>query len=240
MGALATYERSVIEEAHQAAGWPPERSAKCRQQARNTRSARVRGDRSSQSSWNVLAEQIVPFPSSGTHSARGSSSSAALGYDANLRASGTRVVPSPTRPAPRLDPARVGRPDPSLARPTPALARQAVPGSAGHVAPSRSPRAAQRSRGLRRLLPGAATLAVLASVWFAAGAMSELHHNALVIPAAAVKAQGGYVYVARPGDTLWSIASKLEPGGDPRILVAGFEQQLRGAELVAGDKLKLP
>jgi len=55
-----------------------------------------------------------------------------------------------------------------------------------------------------------------------------------------VKVPGGYRYVARPGDTLWSIASKLEPGGDPRPLVAELEQQLHGAELIPGDPLKLP
>jgi broad specificity phosphatase PhoE len=55
-----------------------------------------------------------------------------------------------------------------------------------------------------------------------------------------VKVRGGYLYIARPGDTLWSIASELQPGGDPRPLVAEFEQQLHGAELVAGDELKLP
>jgi hypothetical protein len=93
---------------------------------------------------------------------------------------------------------------------------------------------------LRRLLPGAATLAVLASVWLGAGALSSLHRPSLSIPAAAVKVRGGYLYIARPGDTLWSIASELQPGGDPRPLVAEFEQQLHGAELVAGDELKLP
>ncbi len=57
---------------------------------------------------------------------------------------------------------------------------------------------------------------------------------------AAVKVSGGYLYVARPGDTLWSIASGLEPGGDPRPIVAELEQQLHGGELVAGDRLILP
>ncbi len=93
---------------------------------------------------------------------------------------------------------------------------------------------------MRRLLPGAATLAVLASVWLGAGALSSLHRPPLTVPAAAVKIRGGYLYVARPGDTLWSIASELEPGGDPRPLVAELDQQLHGAELVAGDRLILP
>jgi hypothetical protein len=93
---------------------------------------------------------------------------------------------------------------------------------------------------LRRLLPGAATLVFLAGVWFGAGAVSNINRAALRVPAAAVKISGGYLYIARPGDTLWSIASRLEPGGDPRPLVAELEQQLHGAGLVAGDRLELP
>jgi hypothetical protein len=122
-----------------------------------------------------------------------------------------------------------------IVAPTPLPARQA----AGKGL-ERSSRIAPRSRGLRRLVPGAATLAVLVGAWFGAGALSSLQHPTLRVPAGAVKISGGYRYVARPGDTLWSIASKLEPGADPRILVADLEQQLHGAPLVAGDQLKLP
>ena len=78
------------------------------------------------------------------------------------------------------------------------------------------------------------------SVWLGAGALSGLHRPALTVPAGAVKVAGGYRYVARTGDTLWSIASRIEPGGDPRILVAGFEKQLHGAPLMPGDELDLP
>jgi len=93
---------------------------------------------------------------------------------------------------------------------------------------------------LRRLLPGAATLAVLAGFWFGAGSLSSLDRPALAVLPGAVKVPGGYEYVARPGDTLWSIASRLQPGGDPRVLVAKLEQQLHGAVLLAGEKLTLP
>jgi hypothetical protein len=93
---------------------------------------------------------------------------------------------------------------------------------------------------LRRLLPGAATLAVLLGVWFGAGALSDLRRPPLAVLPGSVKIPGGYRYVARPGDTLWSIASKLQPGADPRVLVAKLEQQLHGAQLAVGDELKLP
>jgi len=80
----------------------------------------------------------------------------------------------------------------------------------------------------------------MASVWFGAGALSNLHRPELTVLPGAVKVPGGYQYAARPGDTLWSIAARLEPGADPRILVARLEQQLHGTALVAGDELKLP
>jgi hypothetical protein len=101
-------------------------------------------------------------------------------------------------------------------------------------------RVAAGPRGLWRLLPGAATLAVLVGLWVGTGALASVHHPQLSVPASAVKVRGGYLYTARPGDTLWSIASGLEPGGDPRPLVAELEQQLHGAQLVAGDELRLP
>ncbi len=145
--------------------------------------------------WNVLAEELVPFPPA---------------VDARLPVAG--IVPlgdSVTAPNDR----------------------------ATFV---RSPRVAPRSRGLRRLLPGAATLAVLSGVWLGAGALSSLNRPSLTVIPGAVKVPGGYLYRARPGDTLWSIASKLQPGADPRPLVAKLQQQLHGAELMSGDQLKLP
>jgi len=50
------------------------------------------------------------------------------------------------------------------------------------------------------------------------------------LPAAAVPV-AGEAYVVRPGDTLWSIASRLAPGGDVRDVVA------RPASINAGASL---
>ena len=49
------------------------------------------------------------------------------------------------------------------------------------------------------------------------------------------------VYVVQPGDTLWSIARRADPGADPRPLVDRLVEvnDLRGA-LHAGDQLRLP
>ncbi len=47
-------------------------------------------------------------------------------------------------------------------------------------------------------------------------------------------------YVVRPGDTLWSIAARLDPTGDPRPVVAKLEAQVGGDTVVPGEQLVLP
>jgi len=229
VGALAQTDRGAPGGLGQTEPARPTRSPACR--------ART-GDRGRQS-WNVLTRELVPFPPA-----------AGLAESRPARRPARRAEPGGTgRPVAR----RPARPDPDACSGTrphdgtnPARAAhtagpaQSAAAAVDRATPGRTRRVAARSRGLRRLLPGAATLAVLASVWVGAGALSSLHRPALTVPAAAVKVPGGYLYVARPGDTLWSIASELQPGGDPRPLVAQLEQQLHGAELAAGDRLILP
>jgi len=95
-------------------------------------------------------------------------------------------------------------------------------------------------RGLRRLLPGAATLAVLVGMWAGFGALSAAHQQRFAVLPGSVRTPSGYLYVVKPGDTLWSIASRLEPGGDPRLLVAQLQSELHGATLDPGARLVLP
>jgi hypothetical protein len=54
--------------------------------------------------------------------------------------------------------------------------------------------------------------------------------------------EGGPVpisYVIEPGDSLWSIARRLQPVGDPRALVAQLEVVAGGVELRPGQVLTL-
>jgi len=48
------------------------------------------------------------------------------------------------------------------------------------------------------------------------------------------------VYVVQPGDTLWSVAQRLDPAGDPRVLVSELTARLGSDRLVAGERLRLP
>ncbi len=195
-------------------------------------------------SWNVLAEELVSFrpPDSALSdhpSARGGrrAAPATARRAAQGVSTGFGVTHRPTSHDASSWRRDVGttRAEPDASTLTEAGVRSPVAAAA-----SRPRQVAPRSRGLRRLLPGAATLAIMASLWLGAGALSSLNRPVLTVLPGAVKVPGGYRYVARPGDTLWSIAARLEPGADPRVLVGRLEQQLHGGALIAGDELKLP
>ncbi len=150
-----------------------------------------------------------------------------------------------------LDDDDLDSPDARPSRPRPGRPSRARPVTrpVGVPVPRRRPgelhrphpqRASESVRGLRRLLPGVATLAALVGIWAGAGALSATHDPSLAVLPGSVKVAGGYSYVVRPGDTVWSIASRLEQGGDPRPLVARLESQLHGRTLVPGTRLLLP
>jgi nucleoid-associated protein YgaU len=48
------------------------------------------------------------------------------------------------------------------------------------------------------------------------------------------------MYTVRPGDTLWSIAERLDPQGDPRPLIAKLSRQVGGDSVRPGERLILP
>lgn len=112
--------------------------------------------------------------------------------------------------------------------------------SARDAVQARTTDTAAELRGLRRLLPGVATLVALAGLWLGGGMLAAGQHPPLAVLPGSVKTPAGYVYVVRPGDTLWSIATRLQPGGDPRVLVAELESQVPGGTLVPGSRLLLP
>jgi len=51
---------------------------------------------------------------------------------------------------------------------------------------------------------------------------------------------GGGIVVVRAGDTLWSIASRVAPGDDPRPLVDRLSVARDGAPLQPGERIRLP
>ena len=59
------------------------------------------------------------------------------------------------------------------------------------------------------------------------------------MPAAAPAGRPARAYVVRPGDTVWSIAQKLQPEGDVRDLVDQLTERAGGSGLQAGQRIAL-
>ena len=51
---------------------------------------------------------------------------------------------------------------------------------------------------------------------------------------------GSTLYVVQPGDTLWSIASRFDRGGDPRPLAEAIARETGSAAVVPGEHIVLP
>ncbi|MGH9090951.1 MAG: LysM peptidoglycan-binding domain-containing protein [Acidimicrobiales bacterium] len=56
----------------------------------------------------------------------------------------------------------------------------------------------------------------------------------------AAAAHGGVAYVVQPGDTLWSIASRYEQGGDTRALVRELAAETGSTAAVPGERIAVP
>ena len=92
----------------------------------------------------------------------------------------------------------------------------------------------------RRVLLGtvaAGLLAVLALPWSGTGGTT------LATPGTALA--GGTIahharYIVQPGDTLWSIATRLDPTGDPRPVVTLLAARLGSDAVKPGERVVLP
>jgi len=108
-----------------------------------------------------------------------------------------------------------------------------------HSSPTRALSSAPARHRRHGLLPACATFALLLATWFGAGAL----RGGAPVPAhlAGSTVSGrAVVYVVRPGDTLWSIATRLEPDADPRPLVNALQAETSDGTLVVGETLHLP
>ncbi len=112
-----------------------------------------------------------------------------------------------------------------------------APGGARHARCAPRARHASRAHGVLSFL---ATVGVLAGLWAGASALRAAGSAPIVPPPGSWKVAGGYELVVRPGQTVWSIASAMEPGADPRALVDEIDAGLPGGVLVAGTVLRVP
>jgi nucleoid-associated protein YgaU len=58
--------------------------------------------------------------------------------------------------------------------------------------------------------------------------------------AAGISTASETVWVVRPGDTLWTIARRVEPQRDPRAVVDQLANELHGTSLYPGEQIPLP
>jgi hypothetical protein len=106
-------------------------------------------------------------------------------------------------------------------------------------------RVAPRSVARRGHRPSAATYwrrrAVAVAVGLVALVMAGKAGAALSSPLAVPERRPAVSQpVVQPGDSLWSIAARLEPGRDPRPVVDELTTARGGAPLVPGEVITLP
>lgn len=109
------------------------------------------------------------------------------------------------------------------------------PGADVAVRRARRKAAQRRRRGVML-----ATLAAGLSVGLAVPVATLGGSPAAAHPQVSAGTVGGTVYVVRPGDTLWSIASRFDGGGDPRPMAKALARETGSAAIVPGEHLTIP
>ncbi len=92
----------------------------------------------------------------------------------------------------------------------------------------------------RRLVAGLVVAGLLLAAWAALGALGgALTASGRSAPALGSRASTTVVEVA-PGDTLWTIARRIQPSGDVRPLVDRLAAAHGGTVLQVGERLVVP
>lgn len=169
--------------------------------------------------------RLVAVPARGGHA------------DASLPVAFRPVIVESPRPA--VDEAVAYAPITPLRRESPSIGREVDP-----AARQRTRRRVHSAKMLRRRIRALAvvgvSLAATFGLWIGTSAVASAAHGQLQILPGAVKTANGYLYRVQPGDTIWSIATRLDPSGDPRPMADAIESELGGTDLQAGMRLLVP
>jgi len=95
----------------------------------------------------------------------------------------------------------------------------------------------------RRTVAGALLLLVLGGMWFGLqAALGRIGGGPLVTTGApgGLQPAASRVWIVRPGDSLWSIAQTVDPGGDVRPLVDRLAAKLASTTLYPGETVAIP
>ncbi len=102
-----------------------------------------------------------------------------------------------------------------------------------------TPRVSPAVYWCRRLVAALIVVGLASALWAGLGALG----GALTVSERSSPLGGAGadpVYVVQPGDTLWTLARRLDPGGDPRPLVDSLVASRGGATLQVGERISLP
>jgi hypothetical protein len=95
-------------------------------------------------------------------------------------------------------------------------------------------------RRVRALGACGLALAMFCGLWLGTSAMASSARGQLQVLTGSEKTAHGYLYRVQPGDTMWSIATRLDPAGDPRPIADALQSELGGTNLQVGSELRVP
>ncbi|MGA2838230.1 MAG: LysM peptidoglycan-binding domain-containing protein [Acidimicrobiales bacterium] len=152
----------------------------------------------------------------------------------------TALLTAPLHEEPGYEPVRPGRPELRLLQApeyrSPRLRPVGGPESRVVVPRERAPRRRVSTEVRRRrtlLAMMGLALALLALPLSGSGGTSHTTGSTLA-------ASGPVLYTVRAGDSLWSIAERMDPSGDPRPIVTQLESEIGSDAVVPGEQITLP